>query len=339
MFFLLIAIVILSLTLTWGVRHYAIAKNIIDCPNHRSSHTKPTPRGGGVAFILSFLMAVPFIGYAGFLSVPVSIAILGAGLCVAILGFLDDRRHIPASFRLLGHLCAAVFAMYCLGGMPSISFFGWMVPSGLLLNSLAVIYLVWLINLYNFMDGIDGIASIEALCVCLSGVFLYWLNGDYALISLPLALTSAVIGFLWWNFPPARIFMGDAGSGFLGVILGILSIQAAGVASQFFWGWLILLGVFIVDTAVTLLFRLLRGCKIYEAHCSHAYQQAARRLGSHLGVSLGVLVINLFWLLPIAVLVIEWSVNGSVGLIIAYLPLVILAIKLQAGKKDEALRL
>jgi Fuc2NAc and GlcNAc transferase len=144
-------------------------------------------------------------------------------------------------------------------------------------------------------------------------------------------LGCAVAGFLFWNFPPARIFMGDAGSGFLGIILGILSLQAAWISSQLLWAWLILLGVFIVDATVTLIRRLVRGDKIYEAHRSHAYQFASRRFGRHLPVTSAVGVINLVWLLPIALCVTLFGLDGALGLIIAYIPLVILAIRFKAG--------
>jgi len=148
-------------------------------------------------------------------------------------------------------------------------------------------------------------------------------------------LTAAVAGFLFWNFPPARIFMGDAGSGFLGITLGVMSLQAAWVAPQLLWSWLILLGVFIVDATFTLLRRLLRGDKVYEAHRSHAYQYASRRFGRHLPVTLAVAALNLFWLLPIALWV-GWSgLDGLVGLAIAYAPLIGLALKYKAGELES----
>ena len=118
------------------------------------------------------------------------------------------------------------------------------------------------------------------------------------------------------------------------MIIGILSIQSAGVEPQFFWCWFILLGVFIVDATVTLVCRLFRGCKVYEAHRSHAYQHAVRRYGSHLRVTLAILILNVFWLLPLAILVARSSVNGFAGLLIAYLPLIILAIGFKAGRLD-----
>jgi Fuc2NAc and GlcNAc transferase len=132
------------------------------------------------------------------------------------------------------------------------------------------------------MDGIDGIASVEAICVCGGGALLYGLLGFAGSTQptefvVPLLLAAAVAGFLFWNFPPARIFMGDAGSGFLGITLGVLSLQAAWFAPQLLWSWLILLGVFIVDATFTLLRRLLRCDKVYEAHLSHAYHYASRQ--------------------------------------------------------------
>jgi Fuc2NAc and GlcNAc transferase len=140
-----------------------------------------------------------------------------------------------------------------------------------------------------------------------------------------------VLGFLFWNFPPAKIFMGDAGSGFLGMAIGVISLQAAWASPDLFWAWLILLGVFIVDATVTLLRRLLRGEKIYEAHRSHAYQFASRRYGRHLPVTLAVAAINLFWLFPLAASVVLWSIDGVLALTVAYIPLLLLASKFNAG--------
>jgi Fuc2NAc and GlcNAc transferase len=183
------------------------------------------------------------------------------------------------------------------------------------------------------MDGIDAIASIEAISVCLGGALLLILpEYDFKNGAGPLLLLSAsVTGFLFWNFPPAKIFMGDAGSGFLGIMLGLISIQAAWIAPQFFWSWLILLGVFIVDATLTLCRRFFQHEKVYEAHCSHAYQQAARFYHSHKPVSVAVAGINLCWLLPIALGVGFGKLDGFLGLTMAYFPLVLLAFHFNAG--------
>lgn len=328
------AVVVLSLVLTWVLRRYALARSLLDIPNARSSHSLPTPRGGGVAIVLSFLLALVVVASETPELRPSIFALGGAGLVVAILGFLDDHGHIAARWRLLGHFGAAIWGLYWLGGLPPFELFGGTFDLGWVGHVLTLFYLVWMLNLYNFMDGIDGIASVEAICVCLGACLIYSLTGHAGLIALPLLLAAAVAGFLFWNFPPARIFMGDAGSGFLGIILALLSLQAAWAEPSLLWSWLILLGVFIVDATVTLMRRLIRGEKVYEAHRSHAYQFASRRFGKHLPVTNTVVAINLLWLLPMALAAGVWKLDGATVLLIAYAPLVVLAFKFKAGTAE-----
>ncbi|MGO4002620.1 MraY family glycosyltransferase [Pseudomonas fluorescens] len=329
------AIAVLSLVLTAVLRRYALSRSIIDIPNARSSHSIPTPRGGGVAIVIAFLVALPILGAIGLVPWSPLIAVGGAGALVAVIGFMDDHGHIAARWRLLGHFTAAIWALAWLGGLPPVVFFGVSLDLHWFGHILAAIYLVWMLNLYNFMDGIDGIASVEALCVCLGACLIYGLNGTPALTWGALILAMAVLGFLYWNFPPARIFMGDAGSGFLGIALGVLSVQAAWESSALLWVWLILLGVFIVDATFTLMRRLIRGDKVYEAHRSHAYQFASRLAGRHLPVTMAVVFINLVWLLPIAVSVGVFGLDGFTGLLLAYVPLILLAIRFHAGALEK----
>lgn len=325
----------ISLALTWGVRRYALARSLMDVPNARSSHSAPTPRGGGVAIVLSFLLVLFALAAFDQVSWRFAWGLFGAGAGVAILGFLDDHGHIAARWRLLGHFAAATWALFWIGGLPPLTVFGVVFDFGVLGHLLAIIYLVWLLNLYNFMDGIDGIASVEAISVCLGGALLYLFIDQPLVAQVALILAAAVLGFLFLNFPPARIFMGDAGSGFLGIVLGILSLQAAWVAPQLFWSWVILLGVFIVDATFTLLRRLLRGDKVYEAHRSHAYQFASRQYGRHLPVTIAVLIINIVWLLPLAACVALGKLGGLSGVAVAYGPLLILAVKYKAGALEK----
>lgn len=332
---LLALVLIASCALTAGLRRYALARRVLDMPNARSSHAVPTPRGGGVAIVLSFMLALSVLAAPGGLDWPGYLALAGAGVAVAIVGFVDDHRHIAARWRLLAHFAAATWALGWLGGAPPLSVLGLEVAPGWLGFALAALFLVWLLNLYNFMDGIDGIASVEAITVCIGGALLYWISGHAQLSWLPLLLAAAVAGFLIWNFPPARIFMGDAGSGFLGVVLGVMALQAGWVSAALFWAWAILLGVFVVDATVTLLRRLLRGERVYEAHRSHAYQYAARRYGRHLPVTVAVGCINLAWLLPLAIWVGSGGLDGAVGVLVAYAPLVVLALRLDAGKPES----
>lgn len=324
-----------SLVLTGALRRYALARSLMDIPNGRSSHSIPTPRAGGGAIAFSFLMAIPILGFLGVLDWSFIFALLGAGAGIALLGWLDDYRHVAVRWRLLGHFSGAAWVLFWFDGPPVLNVFGFALNLGWMAHILAAIYLVWMLNLYNFMDGIDGIAGVEAVTVCLGACLLYWLSGFQNLMWLPAMLAMAVAGFLFWNFPPACIFMGDSGSGFLGMMLGAISIQAAWVSPQLFWAWLILLGVFIVDATFTLFRRLVGGERVYEAHRSHAYQFAARRYQKHLPVTLAVGAINVAWLLPVALCVASLGLDGAFGLLIAYTPLVIVAVKFQAGETEE----
>jgi len=328
---LLLAVFAVSWVLTLVLRRYALAKSLMDIPNERSSHSIPTPRGGGVAIVVSFLLALPVLGGLNLLSPSALYGLLGSGLLVAIIGFADDHGHIAAKWRLLGHFIAAAWALFWLNGLPPIDFFGVLVDLGWIGNILVLLYLVWMLNLYNFMDGIDGLASAEAISACLGMCLVYWLVGATNLVWGPLALAGAVAGFLCWNFPPARIFMGDAGSGFVGFVLGGLALEAAWVKAELLWSWVILLGVFIVDATWTLARRILRGDKVYQAHRCHAYQHASRHFGSHLMVSSLIVLINLVWLLPISLLVGTGRLGGGEGCLIAFVPLVFIAWKLRAG--------
>lgn len=324
-----------SLLGTAVLRRYALSNSLIDVPNARSSHVIPTPRGGGVAIVLSFVLSALLLAWTGELAWRSAWAIVVSGGLVAIVGFLDDHGHIPARWRLLGHFAAAIIGVALLNGLPALHFFGITLDLGWTGYLFASFYLVWLLNLYNFMDGIDGLASLEAIFVCLGGALLYVVSGNIDFVWGPIALALAVVGFLYWNFPPARIFMGDAGSGFLGITLGFLSLQAAWVNTALLWGWLILLGVFIVDATCTLFVRLLRGDKVYEAHRSHAYQFATRRYGGHLPITLSVSCINVIWLLPIGTLVAMGKVDGFAALLIAYVPLIVLALRFKAGQRER----
>lgn len=327
---------LLAALLTGILRHYALARSLMDIPNERSSHSVATPRGGGVAIVLTFLAALPLLGYLDLMPWRDVWATFGAGALVAAIGFADDHGHIPARWRLVAHFSGAAWVLFWLGGVPVQTLPGVSEQYGWILSVVAAFGLVWLLNLYNFMDGIDGIASVEAIAVCLGGALLYYLvEAPHAMSAAPLILAATVLGFLCWNFPPARIFMGDAGSGFLGIVLGALALQAAWHDTKLLPAWLILLGVFIVDASWTLVRRLLRGEKVYLAHRSHAYQYASRKAGRHLPVTLGVAALNLFWLIPMAAAVAVGRLSPLVGLLIAYGPLLVLAVVFNAGRLEQ----
>lgn len=330
----LVVVLVAAYGLTFALRRYALARSLMDVPNARSSHTVPTPRGGGVAIVLVFLAAISLLALGAMLDTHVWLALFGSGALVAVVGFLDDHNHIAARWRLLGHFAAGAWALLWLGGMPGV--LGAVDGLAALWWLFGLFYLVWMLNLYNFMDGIDGIASVEAICVCAGACLIYALGGHPQLMWLPALLAAAVSGFLLWNWPPAKIFMGDAGSGFLGLILAILSVQAGWVETDYFWAWVILLGVFIVDATFTLLRRLLRGDKVYQAHRSHAYQYASRVYGRHLPVTVATALITLGWLLPWAVGVTVFGLSPLLGTFIAYIPLLWLAFRYHAGELENA---
>jgi len=328
---LLVVVFAVSLGVTWGLRRYALSRSLMDIPNERSAHSVPTPRGGGVSIVVAFLLALPVLTLLDSLPSNVLIALSGAGVLIAVIGFVDDHGHIAARWRLMGHFVAAAWVLFWLNGLALIELLGLSLKLGWVGGVLAAIYLVWMLNLYNFMDGIDGLASAEAMSVCLGMCLIYLISGVAGLIWAPLVLSAGVAGFLCWNYPPARIFMGDAGSGFLGIILGTLALHAAWSKAEFLWSWLILLGVFIVDATWTLVRRLICGDKVFQAHSSHAYQKAARRWG-HKKVTVSVVVINVVFLLPVSVLVALDHLSVMTGICVAYAPLVCVAYLLKAGK-------
>jgi Fuc2NAc and GlcNAc transferase len=329
---LLLAVFVASLVGTGILRRYAIARRLLDIPNERSSHATPTPRGGGVAIVVSFVGGVLVLASMGLVAPRTAVATVGGGLLVAAVGFLDDQRHVAPLTRLVAHFLAAIWAVAWLGGLPPVHVFGSVLQLGLAGDALAVIALVWMLNLFNFMDGIDGIAGVEAVTVCAGAAILYSAHLEMSReVLVPGVLAVASLGFLVWNMPPAKIFMGDAGSGFLGLMIGVLAIQAAAVSPNWLWCWTILSGVFVVDATVTLCRRARRRERVYEAHRSHAYQHAAIRVGGHRPVTLAVAAINWLWLLPIALLVSSNRLDGAVGVLIAYTPLVFLVTRLRAG--------
>ncbi|MEL0585619.1 MAG: glycosyltransferase family 4 protein [Candidatus Thiodiazotropha sp. (ex. Lucinoma kazani)] len=351
MFWLTGLVFILSAGLTGVARAYALRRGLIDRPNSRSSHNIETPRGGGVAFVLVFLTALiwsfiyPVQGT--YLADKLFVSLLLGGGLVALIGFIDDHQHVPIGLRFLVHILAAVVVVWVLG-VPPIDLGIGLLTDGWWLSALFVIALVWLLNLYNFMDGIDGIASLQAISVLCEAVIILMLNqsGQEVTIWL-LMLALSITGFLIWNWPPAKIFMGDAASGFLGFSLGVFALYTTQFFTISVWSWLILLGLFVVDASWTLGVRVLRGERWHQPHAKHAYQILARqryalnssagmpteqaRTEAHKWVVIRSFLINLCWLLPLAWLA---SVKPGYGLLltfVAFLPLLFLVRRVGAG--------
>jgi Fuc2NAc and GlcNAc transferase len=321
-----------TVLLVGGVHRYA-RRFLLDEPNHRSSHLHPTPSGGGLACVCTFTLAAVYLFVTKRLMLD-ELGLIGIALGVAAIGLWDDHRHIPARWRLLVHVFAATLALLCLQGLPGLPlpFALGSIDLGWMGYALGLLFLTWVLNLFNFMDGIDGIAAAEAIFVA-AGLawFMRDINGDLTLLALSLAIVC--LGFLVWNWPPARIFMGDVGSSFIGFMLGVLILLFSHTHSVFGFIGLILFAVFVTDASVTLLQRLLSGQKWYEAHCSHAYQLLAKRYGpvGHLRVDIGIILINLGYLLPLATIAFNAPDYAWVCLLLAYAPLIFLAYVLKAG--------
>ncbi|KPF42642.1 hypothetical protein IP87_12480 [beta proteobacterium AAP121] len=328
-----VAVFLLSCWLTAWVRRYALRAQLLDVPNERSSHSAPTPRGGGVAIVVSTLLATVALAALGWMDLRLALGLGVGGALVALLGFIDDKRGLSARVRFAGHLLAAIGAVALLAPLPPLEAFWTPVHLGWLALPLAVIYVVWSVNLFNFMDGIDGIAAMEGISVAAGGALIWALLPGASGWMVGLVFAASIAGFLVFNFPPASIFMGDAGSGFLGFFIGVMTLWAATQEPQLLWSWLILSACFLVDATTTLLRRVKRGESFHVAHRNHAYQYASRRHGSHKAVTLAVLAINLLWLFPWALAVgLRW-IDGALGAACAMLPVVALVYRYKAGDR------
>jgi Fuc2NAc and GlcNAc transferase len=312
------------------------AGGVVDVPNERSSHGVPTPRGGGLAIVLVTTAGVVTLWLRGAVRIDLLWALVGGGLAVALVGFVDDRRSLSAATRLTVHFAAALWALVWLGGLPALRVGGHLVSFGWLGYVLGAFGVVWAINLFNFMDGIDGIAASEAIFVALAGALLNLpLAANPGVGSAALVFAAACGGFLLWNWPPARIFLGDVGSGYLGYMIVVLAMAATRDNPVALWVWLILGGGFFVDATVTLVRRTLRNERVHEAHRSHGYQWLARRWRSHRKVTLALGAVNLFWLLPCAVLAVTRPGYAGAAVIMALAPLAVLAAALGSGRKED----
>jgi len=320
-----VCLFVTTFTLTHLVRFLAIHKNILDIPNKRSSHQMPMPRGGGIAIVLTFVVALIWFAIVGVFPWNLTIALLGGGTLIAIIGHIDDVYRLRASLRMIAHFVAASWAVYWIGGLTILDLGTWKFILATQGTFLAIIGIVWCINLYNFMDGIDGLAGSEGMFIAIaSGYALY--ASYHANLALLMWLFAAMIaGFTVVNWPPAKIFLGDVGSGFIGYVFSVMAIFTANQALLPINFWLILLAIFLCDATFTLINRARRGEVLHAAHREHAYQQLVIYGMSHKQVTLGVLLVNVCILLPLAYSSLHWPMHSFwmmsfviLGLLIAW---------------------
>jgi Fuc2NAc and GlcNAc transferase len=319
----------------WLLRHSRIGQ-LVDRPNPRSSHSTPTPRGGGLSMVAVTTSGVIILYGAGMLSGPLTAVLILGGLSVAAVGFWDDIRPTPIAVRMTVHLSAAALAVYYLGSPPTLRVGDLVVSLGAMGPVLGVLAIVWILNLFNFMDGIDGIAASEAACVLFgaAGLGVFMAGCSPVEVAPALIAGAACLGFLRWNWPPAAIFMGDIGSGYLGYTIAVIAIDLAQASAINVYAWLILGGVFFVDATLTLCRRLLRRERVSQAHRTHAYQWLARRWSSHSRVTVTVIAINLVWLLPCAAFSVIFPQSALWICVLALAPLAVCAYYSGSGRPE-----
>jgi Fuc2NAc and GlcNAc transferase len=282
-------------------RKIAINKNFLANPNYRSLHINPIPVGGGIVFSMIFIIGILSLWYLNHSSNTIILLLACGGTIAALVGYYDDLKDISALKKLILQVLLALWVLYWIDGGPLV-LLEW-IPSSLTIP-LTLFFLVWIMNAYNFMDGIDGMAISGS--VFASGMILWILiltrpESEFILVMGLLLVSSGA--FMFFNWPPASIFMGDAGSSFLGYIFGSIILLTVMTDDLSIWTWLVVFSYFFADIMVTQFMRLILVKKWYQAHRSHAYQNLARIKDSHFKVTGSVALYNLIWVLPLSL----WS--------------------------------
>jgi Fuc2NAc and GlcNAc transferase len=309
---------LLSALLCGAYMRLARVRQFLDTPNERSSHSRPTPHGGGAALVSAFTLGLLCAaGLYGAWEEPfVTLAV--AALVLMVIGVIDDLRGLSVQLRLV------MYGLTCL--LVSVTLMRSVATDSVLWDGMLVLFaalaMLWSLNLYNFMDGIDGIAAIQTVLACCCAAALSQVTGhdsSYALYCLLLA--AAHSGFLIWNWPPARLFMGDAGSVPTGFLLAALALLGAVQGQLDPLCWVVLMAAFVTDASWTLVWRMGSGQDFTQPHRLHAYQRLSRHWDSHLKVDILLLVITALWLFPLAGAVQAWPDHRLILVILAYLPL------------------
>jgi len=283
-------LLLLSFTVTYLIKNYYIKHALLDEINERSSHSIPTPHGGGIALSLTWFIGLFCLNYTEQIESGLFYALL-VGSIISIVSFFDDLYDLSPKVRLFTQAFVSVGGLYFLGGFNSFGFEFFSIENQIFTNLFAFLMIVWFINLYNFLDGINGYAGSEMVFLSIAGFMLF--GGAHFIV-----LAAATLGFLVWNYGNAKIFMGDVGSTLLGYNVAIFTLYYANQTSNNFWIWIILFGLFVFDATFTLLRRKLNHEKLSQAHKKHAYQRLQQSGWSHTKVttySIGVNLILFFF--------------------------------------------
>jgi Fuc2NAc and GlcNAc transferase len=277
---------ILSFTLTCFIKNYYIKNALLEEVNERSSHTVPTPHGGGIALSITWFLGLIYLYYTNQIDSSLFYALL-VGIIISIVSFFDDLYDLSPKIRLIAQATVAIGGLYFLGGFNSLDLFFFNIENQIITTLFAFLLIVWFINLYNFLDGINGYAGSEIVFLSFAGFILF--SGSHFLV-----LIMATLGFLVWNYGnKAKIFMGDVGSTLLGYNVAVFTIYYANQEPTNLWIWIILFGLFWFDATLTLIRRKLNGEKLSQAHKKHAYQRLNQSGFSHLKVTNYAMVVNI----------------------------------------------
>jgi Fuc2NAc and GlcNAc transferase len=258
---------------------------LIDIPNERSSHTTPTPTGGGLAIVITWYIGITVLFHLNIIEKSLYFALM-CGIILAVVSFIDDYVNLKPSLRLLFQFITAILAFYFLEGLRAFIIPGLDMKYFILIYPIAIIGMVWFINIFNFMDGLDGFASTEAIILAL---VMYFYSGNI----INLVLLASVLGFIYWNWPKAKIFMGDVGSIQLGFILIVLGIYFHNTYQFSILNWIMLASPFWFDATFTLYRRWRNKEKLSQAHKKHAYQRIVQAGFSHQKVNISLIIINI----------------------------------------------
>ncbi|NCB38061.1 MAG: glycosyltransferase family 4 protein [Erysipelotrichia bacterium] len=276
------------------MRYVAIKKSVfMDIPTARSLHEQPMPRAGGAPMAVASIIAITILGVIRPHLLPQQwLMVIGiGGSAVAWVGWLDDKSSLPAKTRFAIHLLAAAWAV------------NWLIPQEPFAHKLmGGLWIAWSINFYNFMDGIDGLAGAEAVIIALGAGYISGRLGLQGSLTVGWVIAAAALGFLFWNWPPAKIFMGDAGSGFLGYAFGCLAIGSGTGWNGGFYTYLLLLALFWFDATFTLAKRIIRKERFWEAHKQHLYQQAVQKGFTHHEITLTFVTLNMILFIAAAIM-------------------------------------
>lgn len=323
-FFFIIALIV-SVLLTTLIKKYALKKQILDIPNHRSSHSVPTPRGGGLAIAIVWYAALLVFFVLGKIETRLFWALL-SGMILSIVSFVDDIKSLSPKIRMGTQFITAILALYAIGGSHFIDLGFIQFDNIYILTLLSVPFIIWFINLFNFLDGIDGYLGME-------GVFIFTALWLFTRNDVLLILVAAILGFLVFNWPAqkAKIFCGDVGSTLIGFNVAIFAIYFQSTSELSIFIPLILSSLFWFDATLTLFKRWRNGEKLSEAHRKHAYQRIVQYGFSHAKVVYLALLVNVF-LLGISGITFYYQKYLLFGLLITIIILFCLVVKIDKLK-------